>query len=106
MEKLWTTAETATYLGISEGEVEQLVREGMLTGYKLGGQFLRFQPHQVKGLQGTLRVGVRRLQRAGGAQAQELRWQAHARDFLYTYDFYIVSALLLVGVMVYLLTTG
>ena len=104
MEKLWTTAEAATYLSISEGEVEQLVREGMLTGYKLGGQFLRFQPHQVKGLQGKL--GARRLQRAGGTQAQELRWQARTRDFLYTYDFYILSALLLVGVMVYLLTTG
>jgi len=104
MEKLWTTAEVATCLGISEGEVEQLVREGTLTGYKLGGQFLRFQPDQVKGLQGKL--GARQLQRVGGAQAPKLRWQARVREFLYNYDFYILSVLLLIGVMVYLMTTG
>ena len=104
MEKLWTTAEVATYLGIGEGEVEQLVREGRLTGYKLGGQFLRFQPHQVKGLRGKL--GARQLQRAGEAQASKLRWQARVWDFLYFYDFYILSVLLLIGVMVYLMNTG
>ncbi len=106
MEKLWTTAEVATYLSISEGDVEQLVREGTLTGYKLGGQFLRFQPHQVKGLQGTLGVGTRQVQRAGASQAPKIRWQTRARDFLYFYDFYILSVLLLVGVMVYLMTAG
>lgn len=104
MEKLWTTAEAATCLGISEGEVEQLVREGKLTGYKLGGQFLRFQPHQVKGLQGKL--GARQLQRAGASQAPKLRWQGRVRDFLYLYDFYILSVLLLLGVMVYLMSAG
>ena len=104
MEKLWTTAEVATCLGISEGEVEQLVREGRLTGYKLGGQFLRFQPEQVKGLQGKL--SARRVSGAGGAQALKLGWQARARDFFYLYDFYILSALLFVGVMLYLMHTG
>lgn len=104
MEKLWTTAEVAAYLGIGEGDVEQLVREGKLTGYKLGGQFLRFQPHQVKGLQGKL--GARQLQRAGASQAPKIRWQTRARDFLYFYDFYILSVLLLIGVMVYLMSAG
>ncbi|MBI4323321.1 MAG: helix-turn-helix domain-containing protein [Candidatus Omnitrophica bacterium] len=106
MEKLWTTAEVATCLGISEGEVEQLVREGKLTGYKLGGQFLRFQPQQVKGLQGTLGVGARQVPRAGASQAPKLRWQGRLRDFLYLYDFYILSVLLLIGVMVYLMSAG
>ena len=104
MEKLWTTAEVASCLGISEGEVEQLVREGRLTGYKLGGQFLRFQPGQVKGLQGKL--GARQVPGAGGAQALKLDWQARVRDFLYLYDFYILSVLLLIGVILYLMHTG
>ncbi len=55
MEKLWTTAEAAQYLGITEVDVEQLVREGKLTGYKLGGQFLRFRPNQVEELKGAIR---------------------------------------------------
>jgi len=55
MEKLWTIAEVAKFLGINEVDVEQLVREGKLTGYKLGGQFLRFRPEQVHALKGTIR---------------------------------------------------
>ena len=103
MEKLWTTQEVAQFLGIEEVDVEQLVREGKLTGYKLGGQFLRFQPAQVKALRGQLR-----LRRTGGkhAGARPEPWIARARDTLYFYDFYLVSATLLAVLLVYLLVSG
>ena len=55
MEKLWTTGEVARYLGVNEVDVEHLVRQGRLTGYKLGGQFLRFRPDQVEALKRDLR---------------------------------------------------
>jgi len=103
MEKLWTTAEAAKFLGIGEGDVEQLVQEGKLTGYKLGGQFLRFRPEQVKGLKAKL--GGHAF-RAHDAQAPALRWRERVRDFLYFYDFYILSFFLLIGVMVYLMMAG
>lgn len=103
MEKLWTTAEAAKFLGIGEGDVEQLVQEGKLTGYKLGGQFLRFRPEQVKSVKSKL----------GGqtftppdAQAPARMWKERVRDFIYFYDFYILSFVLLIGVMVYLMTAG
>ena len=128
MEKLWTTTEVANYLGVSEDDVERLVLEGQLTGYKLGGEFLRFRPDQVKRLKDQL--GARRL--TGGSTLKDtpretaaspvsqgkpaspihhpagggLSWQERVRDFVYFYDFYILSFFLLVGVMVYLMSAG
>ena len=103
MEKLWTTQEVARFLGVEEVDVEQLMRDGKLTAYKLGGQFVRFQPAQVKALQGTLR-----LRRTGGKRpaAGGEPWVARVRDALYFYDFYLVSATLLAVLLVYLLVSS
>ena len=100
MEKLWTTAEVAEYLGIQEVDVEQLVKEGKLTGYQLGGQFLRFRPDQVEVLKGTVRF------RPNTKRASSLRrapWYHHVRDFFYFYDFYIVSVSLVAMLVIYLM---
>jgi excisionase family DNA binding protein len=114
MEKLWTTAEVARYLGVNEADVEQLVQAGTLTGYKLGGCFLRFRPEQVKALK--LLEGPRppaagveapaRLDARGAGKHEPTRWQEHVRDVIYFYDFYIVSALLLIGLVCYLLSSS
>lgn len=103
MEKLWTTSEVAKFLGIQEVDVEQLVREGKLTGYKLGGQFLRFRPDQVEALKGTIRF---RPTTSKVPPRRKEPWLNHARDFLYFYDFYVVSAVLLAGLMLYLIAAG
>lgn len=102
MEKLWTTAEAAKFLGIGEGDVEQLVQEGKLTGYKLGGQFLRFRPEQVKSLKTRLSGQTFK----NHAPPPALMWRERVRDFVYFYDFYILSFCLLLGVMVYLMAAG
>jgi len=103
MEKLWTTAEVARYLGILEPEVEQLVREGRLTGYRLAGQFLRFRPDQVKQLKGVV---APRSQSAGGIPPETQRWQERLRDFAYFHAFYLISFVLLIGLVLYLLSSG
>ena len=103
MEKLWTTAEVAKCLGIHEVDVEQLVREGKLTGYKLGGQFLRFRPDQVEALKATIRF---RPSSARPPTPRTNAWWRHTREFLYFYDFYVVSAVLLAVLMVYLIASG
>lgn len=115
MEKLWTTTEVAKYLGLSEEDVERLALEGTLTGYKLGGEFLRFRPDQVKRLQE--RLGGRRPAEASATTGKPpspaarsatgaASWQERVRDFLYFYDFYLLSFLLLIGVMIYLMSSG
>lgn len=103
MEKLWTAAEAAQYLGITEGDVDELVRLGKLTGYKLGGQFTRFRPDQVQALKGLVK-----LKSAPGRQAPARKESVGGsiRDFLYFYDFYLASAFFLACLVVYLITAG
>ena len=103
MEKLWTASEVAKYLGITEVDVEGLVREGALTGYKLGGEFLRFRPDQVQALKGTIRFRPGSKTPAGARQDSPVNL---LRDFVYHYDFYIVSATLLAALVVYLIASG
>ena len=103
MEKLWTVAEVARHLGLDETAVEGLIREGRLTGYQLGGQYLRFRPDQVKALRGQV------TPHAGSSlplKASPAGWSQRAREFFYFYDFYIVSAVLLAALVVYLMVTG
>ena len=103
MEKLWTTAEVAKYLGIAELDVEELVRQGQLTGYKLGGQFLRFRPDQVEALKGKLRF---RPHAGSAVIRQRDPWLSRLQDFIYFYDFYLVSAACLAVLVVYLMVSA
>jgi len=102
MEKLWTTEEVAQHLEIGEADVEALVREGRLTGYKLGGQFLRFRPDQVQALKGKIRFRPSR----GTAGTSAVSWWAAAKEFVYFHDFYVVSATLLAVLAVYLIVAS
>ena len=102
MEKLWTTAEAAQFLGITDVDVEALVRQGTLTGYKLGGQFLRFRPDQVAALKGQLKIRPAASRPVAG---QKGPWLRSLQDVLYFYDFYIVSAACLAVLMVYLIAS-
>ena len=102
MEKLWTTAEVARFLGVNEVDVEQLVQQGKLTGYKLGGQFLRFRPDQVEKLKGALRFRLSTTKPA----ARKDPWITQVRDFVYFFDFYIASASLLAVLVIYLIVSG
>ena len=79
--------------------MEQLVREGKLTGYRLGGRFLRFRPTQVEGLKKSTRTeGTPALEAAVPGRS----WGDRVKEFIYFYDFYIVSSSLLAMLVVYL----
>lgn len=103
MEKLWTISEVAKCLGIDEADVERLVRQGTLTGYKLGGQFLRFRPDQVQPLKGRLQQPPAQAARPAKRQRS---WFGFVRDLLYFYDFYLISAALLAIMVVYLIVAS
>lgn len=105
MEKLWTTSEAAECLGVTEQDVEQLVKEGKLTGYKLGGQFLRFRPDQVEALKGKIRFRAN-PSAAKRAVHPPVSPFGRLREFFYFYDFYVLSAFLLVMLMVYLIAAS
>ncbi len=100
MEKLWTTTEVARFLGVAEDEVARFVQEGRLTGYKLAGEFLRFKPEQVQVLKGQ----VPSAGRARALHAPAATWVERVRNFIYFYDFYLLSFLLLTAVVLYLIS--
>ena len=100
MDKLWTTAEAAAYLKIQEADVERLVREGRLTSYKLAGQFLRFQPQQVKELRGRFFEASS----VAAADAPAISFRERARDWMYFNDLYVISGSLLAALVAYFLT--
>ncbi len=102
MEKLWTTSEAAACLGVAEADVAQLVRQGKLTGYKLGGQFLRFRPEQVLALKGNVAF---RPASATSPARRDGSWMHQIRDFIYFYDFYFISATCLAGLIIYLIAS-
>ena len=100
MEKLWTVADVATYYGISESAVEQLVQEGKLTGQLLGGHFLRFQPEAIK----TLKSQLAKL--SNGKEAicpNTVSAREQVQDFIYFYDLYLLSGALLLTLIFYLM---
>ena len=102
MEKLWTTSEVAQFLGIADADVQELVRQGKLTGYKLGGQFLRFRPAQVESLKQQVRF--RNTARRPVTKPAD-PWLRRVRDFVYFYDFYLVSATCLAILIIYLIAS-
>lgn len=101
MEKLWTTGEVAALLGITEVDVEELVKQGKLTGYKLGGQFLRFRPDQVEALKRTMRFRA-----TPATPARQDGWWVTAKEFVYFYDFYLLSATCLALLVMYLIASS
>ena len=105
MEKLWTTSEAARCLGVEEREIDRLIRDGKLTGYKLAGQFLRFRPDQVKALRAQLQPQPAPATAVAEPPPAE-RWRDKLRDTWYFYDFYLLSFILLAGLVLYLVASS
>lgn len=100
-EKLLTVEEVSGYLGLSEGEIRDLVEKGELPAYKIGGSFLRFKRGQIE----TYRRRVEAPRWAEHHDAPAISrtddsppysfWEK-LEDFLYYNDFYILSLILLI----------
>jgi len=107
-EKLLTISETAGLLGISEQEVERLVRKGELPAYQVGGRFLRFRKEQIEAIQNEIPAGgagkpetARRRgvpqNRPEAAYSESLA--DRVSDFFYFNDFYIIAAVIAVLIL-------
>ena len=122
-EKLLTVEEVSRYLSLSEEAVKELVDKGELSAYKIGGSFLRFKKDQIEFYQrkhdsaflaekalsrnrgvrnsfmkerteGALWLDNRRVSRSGRVTSYTF-WE-RLEDFLYYNDFYILSVILLI----------
>jgi excisionase family DNA binding protein len=94
-EKLLTIREVSMDLGVSEQEVMNMAESGALPAYKIGGVYLRFKSFQIEEYKRNLRAT------SNGAPIKEAysSWEK-VSDFLYFNDFYILSAVLVVLILV------
>lgn len=95
-ENLLTVRDVALILGISEKEVIDLAEAGKLPAYKVGGVYLRFKRHQVDEFRKTF---------PGHPSFQEENQRKYSvkdkiSDFFYFNDFYILSALVILLMLV------
>jgi excisionase family DNA binding protein len=113
-EKLLTLRELSEYLGIKEEKIASLVEEGVISAYKIGGELLRFRRGQIEATRSEIESRVTDKDRIGVSEARErvrVRFNPAAAydqsslkdkvaDFFYFSDFYIISAILIVGLLV------
>jgi excisionase family DNA binding protein len=84
--------ETAQILGISEKKVMDLIEGRKLQAYRIADKFLRLKKTDVLGLRnsGVIRKENVTFSYSGGEKLG---------DFLYFYDFYIISGLIIAGLL-------
>lgn len=128
-EHLLNIGEVAAYLGVSEEEVKRLVDIGEIPAYKIGDSFLRFRKEQIDAVKrevsdvekkdpgrvevkldakgkpthpySDLERDARRKQPA--AQQFDYTFAERMRDFLYYNDFYFLSAIVILILMIVIL---
>ncbi|MCM8770633.1 MAG: helix-turn-helix domain-containing protein [Candidatus Omnitrophica bacterium] len=89
-EKLLTIREVAQKLGINENEVVQLAESGQLPAYKVGGVYLRFKKEQVEAYMKYAKISDKQR-----ANFSDYPLKDRIIDFFYFNDFYILSAIVI-----------
>jgi len=98
-EKLLNVQEVCQYLGISEGDLRQLVDRGEIPAYRLGGTILRFRKDQIDKIKADGVPKIIKLEEESLSNAAESRMEK-LKDFLYFNDFYIISAIIVIVLLV------
>jgi len=80
--------ETAQILGVSEKKVMDLVETGKLQAYRIANQFIRFKRGEVDGMKSAGSVAAEVIQ-------YEYTSSERLQDFIYFYDYYIISGLII-----------
>lgn len=96
-EKLLTVREVSILLNISEKEVMDLAQAGVIPAYKVGGVFLRFKKEQIHDYQRSAHPS---LAKSKVSVSKPASLQEKISDFLYFYDFYILSGALILLLLI------
>lgn len=107
-------------LKISEADVQKLVEEGKIPAYKIAGSFLRFREDQIdllkanlekfsenKALRGKLAdlyetSNLGTLKRPEYKASSGYTFYERLKDFVRFYDFYIIIAVLVISLAVFI----
>lgn len=116
-DKLLTLEELSAYLKISETKVNELVKDGVISAYKIGGEMLRFRIEQIDAIREEINSLVKESDKINISEARQRvkdRFRTPGKrvgatfagtiaDFFYFNDFYIVSALLIAVLLGFIL---
>ncbi len=127
-EKLLSIREVADRLKVSEEEVKRLVDMGEIPAYRIGGTFLRFRREQIEAIANEIReveekdpehakpvldergrpthhlteLETEIKRREPSARRYDYSLAEKIEDFIYFYDFYILS-FLAIGVLLFMI---
>ncbi len=113
-EKLLTLQELSEYLGVKQEKITALVDEGVISAYRIGGELLRFRKDQIDATRteiesrvtGADKIAVSEARKKVKERAQPLSDRSRSTfrdriaDFFYFNDFYIVSAVLIIALLI------
>jgi excisionase family DNA binding protein len=94
-DKLLTIREASLILGISEQEVIDLAESSKLPAYKVGGVYLRFKREQLEEFK-----KAHKLLSHTEIASHKSSFKDKVVDFLYFYDFYILTILIIILMLV------
>lgn len=92
---LLTEEEVKSYLKLDPQEIEQLIRRGKLTAYRVGGSFVRYRKEQVVALRSGRKFRMpEQFERSGFDKI---------RDYWSFYSLYILISIFVLLLLVYLI---
>ncbi len=92
-EKLLTTREVSQILGLAEQDVIDLANANLLPSLKLPGEFLRFRKDDILKVKETIKKKY-------NLPEKKYHFAEKFREFIYFNDFYIVSTVIIVTLLV------
>jgi len=99
-EKFLTVRDAAMILGISEKEVVDLVDNGALSAYRIGGVYLRFKKEQVFEFKKHIHPPAPKVE-----PSVDYPLRDRFSDFFYFNDFYIIAAFVIL-ILLYAIFRG
>ncbi|MDD4894796.1 MAG: helix-turn-helix domain-containing protein [Candidatus Omnitrophica bacterium] len=94
-ERFLTVRDVSSILGISEKEVMDLVESKRLEAYRVGGVYIRFKQEQIAEFRKSFKSATKRV-----VSSEKYTLRDKISDFLYFNDFYILSALIILLILI------
>ncbi len=94
-ERFLTVRDVSSILGISEKEVMDLVENKQLEAYRVGGVYIRFKQEQIADFKKVFKSPKKQL-----VSSEKYTLRDKISDFLYFNDFYILSALIILLILI------
>jgi len=112
-EKLLTLKEAADYLQMKEARLKELAESGEVSYYKIGGVYLRFKKHALDKLKRGSKTkaqkptvlkepAARQEKESGRKKGIAYPFLDRVKDFWYFYDFYLISFLIILALLLFI----